>query len=137
MEMTAYNNYHIMRGRWNPWTPDDLAAMATADAQIEAEYAARKAAQMKEVRMKKRYDKPLSPEKLERKRAKNREYHAKHRYERNEASREWHAAHSAPQKKRPADVAAPDRAGTLEHQQYNTPSPKMQPVMRPENRKHT
>jgi len=38
-------------------------------------------------------------------------------------------------KKRPADVAAPDRGENLDHQQYNTPSPKMQPVMRPGKRR--
>lgn len=43
----------------------------------------------------------------------------------------------AMKKKRPAGVAAPDRGRDPNYQQYNTPSPKTQPVRRPGKRRFT
>ncbi len=44
-------------------------------------------------------------------------------------------ARQARMQKCPADVAAPDRARDTNHQDSNIPSPKMQPVKRPGNRR--
>jgi hypothetical protein len=41
MAMTSYNSYRITPGKWAPYNSDDLRAMKIADAQIEAEFAAR------------------------------------------------------------------------------------------------
>jgi hypothetical protein len=102
--ITKYNSYCITPGRWNPYNSDDLREMLIADTQIEADSAARQSAAMKEVRVrkKKRCYKPLTPEQRERKRAKDREYHSTHRFERNEYAKEW-------QRKHKADADAPER----------------------------
>ncbi len=111
--MTAYNSYRIIPGRWNPLTPEDLQAMADADAQFEASTSAAR--------------------RESRKRASTRKPQTSEQRARENAARR---ARYAAKKKRPADVYTIDGAKRpTNHQQYNIPSPKMQPVKRPGERR--
>lgn len=88
MGLTSYNGYTITPGRWNPYNADDLEAMQRADAQLEAEIAAKLSGQAP--------DPALSPEEIERKRRKreyNKQYAATHKAERREHNRRYAEQH--------------------------------------------
>lgn len=111
MELTHYNSYVITPGRWNPFNSADLKAMKIADAKIEADFSRQMADEMRKVNAEvpKRKRKPLTEDQKERKRQKNREWHAAHRFERNEASRAWSEAHKEEIRARSAENREFDR----------------------------
>lgn len=147
MEMTAYNNYRITPGRWNPLTPEDLLGIQAADVQLEQDLAhedylaklhptkrprltdEERLARLQDRR--RRYWQQNKAKIAERRKVRDRERYHENPEKYRAIGRERYAA----KKNRPADVAAPDRGKDPNHQQYNTPSPKMQPVKRPGNRR--
>ena len=98
--MTEYNGYQIRPidlrpGRRPLFSEAELAELKRVDAKIEADFSRQMADGMRKVNAEvpKRKSKPLTEDQKERKRQKNREWHAAHRFERNEASHAWSEAH--------------------------------------------